>query len=63
MDGTLSSKMVYHTPQSSLWKWRKGARREDTAFFEGHVLEMALIPLAVIWPQSHSYSTLKESGD
>lgn len=63
MDDTLSSKMVYDTPQSSLWKWRKGARRGDATFFEEHVLEMALILLAIIWPQGHSYSTLKESGD
>lgn len=63
MDDTLSSKMVCHTPQSSLWKWRKGARRGDIAFFEGHVL-MAFIPLTIIiWPQGHLYSTLKESGN
>lgn len=41
----------------------EGARRGDATFFEEHVLEMALIPLAIIWPQGHSYSTLKESGD
>ena len=55
--------MPYRTPRSSAWKQRKGAGRGDNSFFWGHVLEIALIPLAIMWPQGHSYSTPKEAGN